>query len=42
LARLYHYLEPVGFVLILLLLYTGVLWAIVMPLYEMIVAFLLG
>ena len=42
LARLYRYLEPVGFMLILLLLYTGVLWAIVMPLYEMIVAFLLG
>ena len=42
LARLYRYLEPVGFMLILLLFYTGVLWAILMPLYQVIAGFLLG
>ncbi|MGO9622331.1 MAG: site-2 protease family protein [Desulfobaccales bacterium] len=42
LARLYGYLKPVGFMLILLLLYTGALWAILMPLYRVIAGFLLG
>jgi Zn-dependent protease len=42
LARLYAYLQPVGFVLILILFYTGVLWAILMPLYRQIIMFLLG
>ncbi len=42
LARLYRYLEPLGFVLILILFYTGVLWAILLPLYRVIAGFLLG
>jgi Zn-dependent protease len=42
LARLYDYLQPVGFVLILILFYTGILWAILMPLYRQIALFLLG
>ncbi len=42
LARLYDYLQPVGFVLILLLFYTGILGAIIMPLYRQIAMFLLG
>ncbi|MFH1597292.1 MAG: site-2 protease family protein [Pseudomonadota bacterium] len=42
LARLYAYLEPVGFVLILVLFYTGILWAIIMPFYRAIAVLLLG
>lgn len=42
LARLYAYLQPVGFILILILFYTGVMTAILMPLYRQIVFFLLG
>ena len=42
LARLYHYLDPVGFVLILLLFYTGILSAVIMPFYRAIALFLLG
>jgi Zn-dependent protease len=42
LARLYDYLQPVGFVLILILFYTGILWAILMPLYRQIALLLLG
>jgi len=42
LARLYSYLEPVGFVLILVLLFTGILWAIIMPFYRAIAVLLLG
>jgi len=42
LLRLYRYLEPVGFVLILLLFYTGIMGALLMPLYRVLVAFLLG
>jgi Zn-dependent protease len=42
LARLYDYLQPVGFILILVLFYTGILWAILMPLYRQIVLLLLG
>jgi Zn-dependent protease len=41
LLRLYSYLEPVGFVLILLLFYTGVLGTLIMPLYRLILFFLL-
>jgi Zn-dependent protease len=41
-ARLYHYLDPVGFVLILLLFYTGFLSAVIMPFYRAIALFLLG
>jgi Zn-dependent protease len=41
LLRLYSYLEPVGFVLILLLFYTGVLGILIMPLYRIILFFLL-
>ncbi len=40
--RLYHYLEPVGFILILILFYTGVMGAILTPFYRLIVTFLLG
>ncbi|MBM4275977.1 MAG: site-2 protease family protein [Deltaproteobacteria bacterium] len=42
LARLYAYLEPVGFVLILLLFYTGVMSMILMPFYRLILGLLLG
>jgi Zn-dependent protease len=42
LARLYSYLQPVGFILILILFYTGVMTAILMPLYRRIFFFLLG
>jgi Zn-dependent protease len=42
LARLYAYLQPVGFILILILFYTGVMTAILMPLYRRIAIFLLG
>jgi Zn-dependent protease len=42
LARLYSYLQPVGFILILILFYTGVLWAIIMPFYRAIALWLLG
>jgi Zn-dependent protease len=42
LARLYAHLEPVGFILILILFYTGILWALLMPLYRVLAALLLG
>jgi Zn-dependent protease len=42
LRRLYHHLDQVGFILILILWYTRVLPAIIMPLYRAIVTFLLG
>ncbi|MFA5111975.1 MAG: site-2 protease family protein [Desulfobaccales bacterium] len=42
LARLYAYLQPVGFVLILILFYTGVMGAIIMPLYRAIALLMLG
>jgi len=42
LARLYAYLEPVGFILILVLFYTGILSAIIMPFYRAIAVLLLG
>ena len=42
LRRLYHHLDQVGFILILILFYTRVLRAIIMPLYRAIVTFLLG
>jgi Zn-dependent protease len=42
LRRLYHHLDQVGFILILILWYTRVLPAIIMPLYRTIVTFLLG
>ena len=40
-ARMYSYLEPVGFVLILALFYTGLLNVLIMPLYRQIALFLL-
>lgn len=40
LLRLYRYLEPVGFIIILLLFYTGILQLILMPIYRQIAAFL--
>jgi Zn-dependent protease len=42
LARLYAYLEPVGFVLILILFYTGIMSRILMPLYRLILGLLLA
>jgi len=42
LARLYAYLQPVGFILILILFYTGVMSAILMPLYRRLAFLLLG
>lgn len=42
LDQMYQYLQPVGFILILLLFYTGILGAIIMPLYRYIARFLLG
>ena len=42
LARLYSYLQPVGFILILILMFTGILWAILMPLYRQIEMIMLG
>ena len=40
LARYYSYLEPVGFVLILILLFTGILGMLIIPLYRLIAAIL--
>ena len=42
LARLYSHLQPVGFILILILFYTGILGAIIMPLYRLIALTMLG
>jgi Zn-dependent protease len=42
LARLYAYLQPVGFVLILILFYTGIMGAMLMPLYKQIALLMLG
>jgi Zn-dependent protease len=42
LARRYQYLEPVGFVLILILFYSGIMGAVLMPLYRQIALFLMG
>jgi Zn-dependent protease len=42
LARLYDYLQPVGFILILILFYTGILGAVIMPLYRQIALIMLG
>jgi Zn-dependent protease len=42
LARLYGHLQPVGFILILVLFYTGVLGAIIMPIYRQIAQVMLG
>ncbi|MFZ5451561.1 MAG: site-2 protease family protein [Thermodesulfobacteriota bacterium] len=42
LARLYAYLEPVGFILILVLFYTGIMGLFLMPVYRLIASFLMG
>lgn len=42
LARMYQYLEPVGFILILVLFYTGIMGMFIMPVYRLIASFLLG
>ena len=42
LARLYEHLQPVGFILILIMFYTGILGAIIMPIYRLIVTIMLG
>jgi Zn-dependent protease len=42
LARLYAYLEPVGFILIIVLFYSGLMGLILMPVYRLIASFLLG
>jgi Zn-dependent protease len=41
-ARAYRHLEPVGFILILVLFYTGAMGLLLMPLYRRIALFLLG
>jgi Zn-dependent protease len=41
-ARAYSHLEPVGFILILILFYTGILQIFLMPLYRQIALALLG
>lgn len=40
LLQLYRYLEPVGFIIILLLFYTGLMGRIIMPIYRQIAALL--
>ncbi len=42
LNRLYQQLEPVGFILILILFYTGILGAVLMPIYRLIARLLLS
>jgi Zn-dependent protease len=42
LARVYAYLEPVGFILILVLFYTGIMGVFIMPVYRLIASLLLG
>jgi len=42
LARSYRYLEPVGFILILVLFYSGIMGMLLMPAFRLIAAFLLG
>jgi Zn-dependent protease len=42
LARLYSYLQPVGFILILILFYTGIMGAILMPIYRYLALMMLG
>jgi Zn-dependent protease len=41
-ARVYRHLEPVGFILILVLFYSGAMGVLLMPLYRRIALFLLG
>ena len=41
LNRVYRHLEPVGFILILILFYTGIMGAVLMPIYRLIARFLL-
>jgi Zn-dependent protease len=40
LLQLYRYLEPVGFIIILILFYSGIMGMILMPIYRLIAAFL--
>ena len=40
LLQLYRYLEPVGFIIILILFYTGIMGMVLMPIYRLIAAFL--
>jgi len=40
LAQMYRYLEPVGFIILLLLFYSGIMGMILMPIYRQILAFL--
>ncbi len=42
LNRLYQHLEPVGFILILILFYTGLMGLVLMPIYRRIAFLLLG
>jgi Zn-dependent protease len=42
LNRLYQHLEPVGFILILILFYTGIMGLVLMPIYRQIASLLLG
>jgi Zn-dependent protease len=42
LARLYGYLQPVGMVLIIILMFTGILWKILLPLVKQVALIMLG
>jgi Zn-dependent protease len=42
LARLYSHLQPVGFILILILFYTGIMGALIMPLSRQLALIMLG
>jgi Zn-dependent protease len=42
LARLYGYLQPVGMVIIIILMFTGILWKILLPLVKQVALIMLG
>jgi Zn-dependent protease len=42
LARLYGYLQPVGMVIIIILMFTGILWKILLPLVRQVALIMLG
>jgi Zn-dependent protease len=42
LARLYGHLQPVGMVIIIILMFTGILWKILLPLVKQVALIMLG
>lgn len=42
LARFYGYLQPVGMVIIIILMFTGILWKILLPLVKQVALIMLG